>query len=44
MLRTRGELYLDEVHKMFDLCDKNGLNVIAEINLESAPYWQEAAS
>ncbi len=39
--RTPGQLYLDEVHKMFDLCDKNGLNVIAEINLESAPYWLE---
>lgn len=39
--RRRGELYLDEVHKMFDLCDKLGLRVIAEINLESAPYWLE---
>lgn len=39
--RERGKLYLDEVHKMFDLCDKNGLNVIAEINLETAPYWLE---
>lgn len=41
--RKRGVLYLDEVHKMFDLCDKQGLNVIAEINLESAPYWLETA-
>lgn len=39
--RRRGELFLDEVHKMFDLCDKLGLHVIAEINLESAPYWLE---
>ena len=39
--RERGVLHLDEVHKMFDLCDKQGLNVIAEINLESAPYWLE---
>jgi len=39
--RKRGELYLDEVHKMFDLCDKLGLQVIAEISLENAPYWLE---
>ena len=39
--RKRGELYLDEVHEMLDLCDRQGLNVIAEINLESAPYWLE---
>ena len=39
--RTRGQLYLDEVHRMLDLCEKNGLNAICEINLESAPYWLE---
>ena len=39
--RKRGELYLDEVEKMFRLADELGLGVIAEINLETAPYWLE---
>ena len=39
--RKRGELYLDEVEEMFALTDELGLGVIAEINLETAPYWLE---
>lgn len=39
--RVRGELYLDEVEAMLDRCDSLGLGVIAEINLETAPYWLE---
>ncbi len=39
--RERGVLYLDEVEKMFNLCDELGLGVVAEINLETAPYWLE---
>ncbi len=34
-------LKLDEIHQMFDLCDSLGLNVLVEINLETAPYWLE---
>ena len=36
--REKGKLDLDEVHEMFDYCDRLGLGVIAEINLETAPY------
>jgi len=39
--RERGVLHMDEVEKMFALCDGQGLGVIAEINLETAPYWLE---
>ena len=39
--RERGVLLLDEVEEMFKLCDEIGLGVIAEINLETAPYWLE---
>lgn len=35
------ELNLDEINRMFDYCDEIGLNVLVEINLESAPYWME---
>ncbi len=31
----------DEVHEMFDICDRIGLAVLIEVNLESAPYWLE---
>jgi len=41
--RERGVLYLDEVEKMFNLCDELGLGALAEINLETAPYWLEQA-
>ena len=39
--RKRGVLELDEVERMFKLTDELGLGVIAEINLETAPYWLE---
>ena len=39
--RNRGELYLDEVEKILNRCDELGLGVLAEINLETAPYWLE---
>lgn len=39
--RRQDEFYFDEVHKLFDICDDIGLNVLIELNLESAPYWLE---
>jgi len=39
--RSRGVLELDEVERMFALADGLELFVIAEINLETAPYWLE---
>ena len=37
----KGKLELAEVHRIFDLCDRYGLSVMAEINMENAPYWLE---
>ena len=41
MEREKGKLELAEVNRMFDYCDKLGMKVILEINLETAPYWME---
>ncbi len=31
----------DEVHELFDICDRIELGVQLELNLETAPYWVE---
>jgi beta-galactosidase len=40
--RLENKFDFAEVHEMFDICDEIGLNVLVELNLESAPYWLEA--
>ena len=40
--RRPNEFQFDEIHEMFDICDELDLNVLLQLNLETAPYWLEA--
>ena len=39
--RKPDAFQFDEVHELFDICDELGLDVLLEVNLETAPYWLE---
>ncbi len=41
--RKPGDYDIAEYDEIFDICDAIGLGVLAEINLETAPYWLERA-
>ncbi len=37
--RLHGQFYWDDLDRLFDLSEKNGLNVVFKFFLESAPAW-----
>ena len=39
--REQDKYDFSEVHEICDICDQLGLQVILQLNLESAPYWLE---
>ena len=39
--RQKGEFCFGEVNEIFDICEEIDLNVMLQLNLETAPYWLE---
>ena len=39
--REPASFVFDEVHQLFDICDRLELGVLLELSLENAPYWLE---